>query len=123
MQTFETLFFNSFPNDVPSELRDALEVFLGGFFENVVMTSSQLPELVARHARLWTHIGNDLMQLHFYRVRQQMLDLTEKRTRRLRYQLGANYRRIAAAAVPRMLMLPQSARSEFQSRARHGIAQ
>lgn len=116
MRTFETVFFNSFPNDVPSELRDALEVFLGGFFENVVMTSSELPELIARHARLWTHIGNDLMQLHFYRMHQQMLDVIEKRTRRLHSRFGASYRQIAAKAVPRMRILPQSARSEFQSR-------
>ncbi|AUX69698.1 hypothetical protein CHX26_09485 [Porphyrobacter sp. HT-58-2] len=116
MRTFETVFFNSFPNDVPSELRDTLETFLEGFFENVVMTSSELPELIARHARLWTHLGNDLMQLHFYRMRQQMLDLIEKRTRRLHSRLGASYRQIAAQAVPRMLSLPQSARSEFQSR-------
>lgn len=114
LRTFEHVFFNSFPGDVPSELRLALEAFLVKFLENVVLISSELPNLIARHKRLWVHIGRDPMDLDFYQLRQQMIEKSQQQTRRLVSQLGSTYKDIAKSAYPGLNILPPSTRKQFQ---------
>jgi hypothetical protein len=115
LQLFEGLFLKSFPHDAPAHLHEALSAFLERFFDFDILVYPHAKAIIARHERLWVHLGRDPLDLPFYRERARVFDLARKQSARFMAPLGPVHTRFATADRGDALTLPPALRDAFQA--------
>jgi hypothetical protein len=115
LQLFAELLLKSSPRDVTEPLREALAGFLDHFYDFDILVYYNAKAIIARHERLWLHLGRNPLDLPFYRERKRVFDLARNQSARFLAQLGPVHQRFASADREDALTLPPALRSEFQA--------
>jgi hypothetical protein len=112
---FEDLFFRSFPTDAPPAVRSTLAAFLQNFYEADVFWYHDVRSIIATHERLLKYLGQDPLELDFYRERKRVFDLAHAQAARFVTQLGPVHVRMVKATKHQERKLASELVSEFRA--------